>query len=119
MTLQEFISSIDLHDGTIENIKYNSSNNSLKLDIELGFWKQSFYKEGEPEIGNIEVIFSDVDTFDLDQTPDIETVIDTEINYIKVIEENIIQLVLLDFIYGVEDVKLLTIEAKSVNWKKS
>jgi hypothetical protein len=50
MRLSDLVKIYDLHDSSVEAIHYFPDNHKLIIDLTLCNWRQTFYKEGEPEV---------------------------------------------------------------------
>ena len=58
MTIQTFIEKYYLHDSLITKITHNET--SVNIEVEFCYWQQENYKEGDSEVGMIEISFSDI-----------------------------------------------------------
>ena len=50
MTLSEFVSKYNYHDSTVCNLRHNQEDSSVTLEMELPWWNQRQFKEGDREI---------------------------------------------------------------------
>jgi hypothetical protein len=55
----------DLHDSLIEEVDYYGDKKSLEIRIELCNWKQSDYKDTDPEMLNMCITFEGVEKYEL------------------------------------------------------
>ena len=65
MTLQEFVSMYHIHDSSFERVEIDNRTPSVTMSIELPLWLQSNYKEGDPELGIIDLKFYPVYLYEL------------------------------------------------------
>lgn len=63
MTLTELDDKYYFHDSSLEAISFDQNHNSLEIVIDFCFWMQPDFKEGMPETGMIQLIFTDVQEF--------------------------------------------------------
>lgn len=114
MKLSEVVKKYDFHDSIIENIQYLKEKDEISMNVELCNWRQQWYKEYEPEMIKIKLIFSEVKKYETNKT--LGTFINDEILKIELLENEFqnneaIKIVLL----GGEDVNILKIVATDVN----
>ena len=55
----------ELHDSLIEKILYSPDQKKVEIFVELCNWKQKDYKESEPEMLNMCILFEGVESFQL------------------------------------------------------
>lgn len=55
----------NLHDSLIEELNYNKDENRLEIKIELCNWKQIEYKDTEPELVDIRIVFDDIQQYEI------------------------------------------------------
>ena len=80
MTIQTFIEKYYLHDSLITKITHNET--SVNIEVEFCYWQQENYKEGDSEVGMIEISFSDISFFDSGS-------LSGEIDYYSILEAKI------------------------------
>ena len=80
MTIQTFIEKYYLHESLITKITHNET--SVNFEVEFCYWQQENYKEGSPEIGTIEISFSDISLYDSDG-------LSGEIDYFSILDAEI------------------------------
>jgi len=64
MTIQELDNKYYFHDSMITNISYIESDHKLIISMEFCNWAQSWYKEGDPELVELKLIFYGIETYD-------------------------------------------------------
>ena len=64
MTIQELEKRYYFHDSGINKIDFDSQNEKLEFDIDLCYWAQEWYKEGEPELMKIKLSFEGIKEYD-------------------------------------------------------
>lgn len=62
MTVAEFIRSYNLHDSLLKSIWVNNEQNTVRLDIDLCYWLQPEYRDGDPESGMVYALFTGVES---------------------------------------------------------
>lgn len=93
MLVTELVNSINFNDSCVNKIVF--SNKVVIMNIDLCMWKQKGYKEGDPELKEVDVVFFDVTNYkwDSDKSED-------EIDYDTIIEikvkDNKIEVILED-----------------------
>ena len=92
MTIQTFIEKYYLHDSLITKITHNET--SVNIEVEFCYWQQENYKEGDLEVGMIEISFSDISFFDsgslsgeIDYYSILEAEIDADILIINLLDD--------------------------------
>lgn len=65
MRLSDLVKIYNLHDSSLEDIHYFPDNHKLIIDLTLCNWRQSFYKEGEPEVVLGRLVFTGVSFYSL------------------------------------------------------
>ena len=55
----------NLHDSLIEKVDYLADNRRVEIRIELCNWQQSGYRDSEPEMLSIDMIFEEVERYEL------------------------------------------------------
>ncbi|WP_438434229.1 hypothetical protein [Gorillibacterium sp. sgz500922] len=55
-----------MHDSIIENIEYLPYEKKVRIELEFCLWKQVYYNESEPEMQKGLLIFTGVDSFQID-----------------------------------------------------
>ncbi len=56
----EILQKYDFHDSLLEKCTYDKTNKTVNLEIDLCFWKQTWYEESLPETGMITLVFHNV-----------------------------------------------------------
>ncbi len=64
MTIQELEKRYYFHDSGINKIDYNKEKETLVFAIDLCYWAQEWYKEGEPELMEIKLTFEGIKEYD-------------------------------------------------------
>lgn len=64
MTIQELEQQYYFHDSGINKISFDSETEILSFDIDLCYWAQEWYKEGEPELMEIRLTFEGIKEYD-------------------------------------------------------
>ena len=72
----EVLNRYDFHDSLIDSCTYSKTNKTVSLEIDLCYWKQSWYNDVLPETGMITLIFHNVKN---------EIVTDAELNSDEII----------------------------------
>ena len=62
MTITKFIQTYNLHDSLLESIQVNKEQNTVRLGIDLCYWQQPEYREGDSESGVVYALFSGVES---------------------------------------------------------
>lgn len=101
MRINELLKEYYFHDSLITYVSYSC--NQVKIDIELCNWKQNGYVKSEPEMDEIELVFSGVTDYKFDFNDgnvDYDTIL--EVNYsrddkIKFILEDEKEIKILEF----------------------
>ncbi len=87
MSIQELLNKYDFHDSLIENVSYDTVQNSVKMKIDFCNWMQDGYSNSSPETSIIYLFFCDVTDFkgpqgDIDDFSILEvTIIDNFITF--------------------------------------
>lgn len=116
LRLSELINMYNLHDSLVENITFLKDELKLMFDIELCKWKQESYKDTEPEMALVKLVFSGVRKYEI--KPDLEVYDSNEILEIEVSQVSderdteIIKIIL----RGDDDVRIIQIQASNVEW---
>ena len=102
MLVSELLSKINFHDSNVIELCHKENNLIMKLD--LCMWKQKDYKEGEDELKEVSIEFSDIERFVWDSEKDEE-----DIDYDTILEfsydGNNVRIVLDD-----DDISIVTFE---------
>lgn len=64
MTIEELNNKYYFHDSMITNINYLAGEKILIILMDLCNWAQENYKEGEPELLKLEIIFEGIEEYD-------------------------------------------------------
>ena len=64
MTIQELNTQYYFHDSMITNVSYSAETQRLIFIIEFCNWAQEWYKEGEPELLKMEIVFEGITDYD-------------------------------------------------------
>ena len=64
MTLADFTKNFNFHDSSIVDLVFNEDLHTAVLTIELSWWQQNAYKDGDPEIVEKTFHFDGVTDFD-------------------------------------------------------
>lgn len=64
MQINDFTNQYLLHDSLIEEIHYNSKNQTLTLKVDFCYWMQDNYTDEQPETGVIYLTFYNVPEYD-------------------------------------------------------
>lgn len=115
MRPSEFIKEYIFHDSHVEKLEYDRAERQLTLILDLCQWKQSFYKETDPEMQLGFLIFSDVVFYNIE--PELYELDSSEILEIRPSDgkSECIKLV----IEGLDDVIVINIQSDKVEWKIS
>lgn len=100
----------NFHDSIIENIDYIHNKKELKLKIYLCNRKQKDYRNGDPEMIKLYLIFHDVKSFKTESSKDVY--INGEIIEVKQIDSNTLKFIVLSD----TDTKNITISAREVSY---
>jgi len=116
LKLSELIDRYNLHDSLVENIKYLQEKRQVVLEIELCNWKQDSYRDSDPEMTLMSLLFHDVDKCEI--SPDSGTYDSDEILEIEVVQgsNNTDSEAIKIILRGNDDVKILQIQANDVEW---
>lgn len=116
MNLKTFVSTYDLHDSGIEDMYYFPDSEKLVIDLVLCNWRQTFYKEGEPELIFGKLIFTGVSTYHIQAKG--SKFDQDEILNIQFIPPKKVKITLLAIYFPSkeEEIKLIEIEAEDVTW---
>ena len=63
MTIHELENKYYFHDSLINKIDYYKENERLEFTIGLCYWAQEWYKEGDPELMEIRLIFEGINEY--------------------------------------------------------
>ena len=77
LKISELLNSYNFHDSLVDDIQFKD--NKVVLKIDLCNWKQKNYKSSEAEMKNIELIFSNIEDYELDariDTVDSDTILE-------------------------------------------
>lgn len=66
MNIPEFLKRYSFHDSCIDEVSFDEEKKELLFLIDFCFYMQDDYKEGDPDVGMVEVHFFDVEDFDGD-----------------------------------------------------
>ena len=80
MTIQELDNKYYFHDSMITTISYSAETENLTFTIEFCNWAQEWYKEGDPELLKMELIFEGIKEYDG---------ITGDIDYFSILDANI------------------------------
>lgn len=93
MLVTELVESINFHDSCVNKIVF--SNEVVVMNLDLCMWQQKEYKESQPELMEVDVIFFDVTNYNWDSDKseeeiDYDTIIEIKVegNKIEVILED-------------------------------
>ena len=108
LKISELLNSYNFHDSLVDDIQCKG--NEVVLKIDLCNWKQKNYKSNEAEMKNIELIFSNIEDYELDAT--IDTVdSDTILEFGYDVNSNSVKLVLEDE----DNIKILKFKGENVD----
>ena len=93
MLVTELVKNLNFNDSCVNKIEF--SDGIVVMNIDLCMWKQKGYKEGNPELEEVEVIFFDVTNYNWDSDKSEEEIDYDTIIEIKV-EDNKIEVILED-----------------------
>ena len=93
MLVTELVNSINFNDSCVNKIVF--LNEAVIMNIDLCMWKQKGYKEGDPELEEVDVVFFDVSNYNWnsdksEEEIDYDTIIEIKVegDKIEVILEN-------------------------------
>lgn len=100
----------DFHDSTIEDIVYMNNKKELKLKICLCNRRQKDYRNGDPEMTELYMVFHDVKSFEIEGSK--EMYIDGELIEVKQIDSSTLKFIVLSN----ADTRNITISAREVSY---
>lgn len=108
LKISELLKNYNFHDSLVDDIQFRG--NEIVLKIDLCNWKQKDFKSNEAEMKNIELIFSNIEDYELDATIDI---VDSDSILEFGYDENskIVKLVLEDY----DNIKILKFKGENVD----
>lgn len=114
MKISEMVNKYNFHDSIVEDIRFLHDERKLMIKVELCNWRQTSYKDGDTEIIEGNLVFSDVKKYEIEPGSvffDSDEILETEVSQIS--EDNeMIKMVLL----GSDNVKVINIQASNVDW---
>ncbi len=63
MSINEFFDKYNLHDSYVEKVSYDDTIQNLLLLVNFAFWLQDDYVDGDPENGELQVVFNNVSLY--------------------------------------------------------
>lgn len=112
MIATELVKKINFHDSFVNKIIF--SNGIVVMNITLCMWKQEGYKEGDPELKEVDITFFDVKNYKWSSNKREEEIDYDTIIEIKV-EDNKVEIILEDEeVLGMSEVSIVSFECIEV-----
>lgn len=110
MLVKELVKNINFNDSYVNKIEF--SNEAVIINIDLCMWKQRGYKEGNPELEKVDVVFFDIINYHWHSNKSEEEIDCDTIIEIKA-EDDKIEIILEDEeVRGVSEVSILSFKCK-------